>query len=495
MRKTAVMRRPSLPRPSFSRPSLPRPRFSRPSLRRSKPAASGAPNPSPRSEWQRRIGAGVAILIVAAIGFGVGYLVFDEPDSETSSAPAPTAVVVEGGPQPEAVEEIGFPAFATRNTTRVSGVDPTAAAAGVALASYPSQGGVGGPQAAILAPADSWQAALAATPLTADPLASPLLLGGPDEVPPITEQALAGLAPIGLDEADGAEVIAIGDVVAPADSETLAIDGADPAAIADEVDVQRAELTGVKDPDHLLVVSSEAPAYAMPAGAWAARSGDPILFADGNEVPEGTLAVVERHPDAPIYVLGPESVISAKALSKLEQKGAKVTRVGSEDPIENAITFARFVDGDFGWNINDPGHGFTIANTNRPLDAAAGAPLAAGGKPGPMLLTDDSETLPTGLSGFLVDTQPGFIDDPTRAVYNHIWLLGDEDAISVAFQAQVDELTKLAPVSDGTRVPAFPNVGAPPNGSTPPDDLDGPGKRGKGADADGRGNGGGGGGG
>ena len=128
-----------------------------------------------------------------------------------------------------------------------------------------------------------------------------------------------------------------------------------------------------------------------PAAAWAARSGDPILFADGDEVPESTSKVVRKHPDAPIYVLGPESAISDKAIAAIQKKSkSEITRVGEEDPVENSIAFARFVDGDFGWNINDPGHGFTVANISRPLDAAVGAPLSAGGKPGPLLVTDDA---------------------------------------------------------------------------------------------------------
>ncbi len=96
-----------------------------------------------------------------------------------------------------------------------------------------------------------------------------------------------------------------------------------------------------------------------------------------------------------------------------------------------------------------------IANADRPLDAAAAAPLSAGGKPGPLLVTDDPETVPEPLQGFLSDTQPGFVDDPSRALYNHIWLLGDPLALSVAFQAQVDTLTQLARVSAATSGPQF----------------------------------------
>ena len=108
-------------------------------------------------------------------------------------------------------------------------------------------------------------------------------------------------------------------------------------------------------------------------------------------------------------MLGPESAISDKALKEL----GDATRVGAEDPVDNAIEFARFTDGDFGWNINDPGHGFAIANIDRPLDAAAAAPLAAtGGSPGPLLLTDDAASVPPALESFLSDTQPGLRGRP-----------------------------------------------------------------------------------
>jgi hypothetical protein len=404
----------------------------------------------------------IAILVIAAIGFGAGYLVFDDEESGVTAI-APTPIVVEGAAKPDtgdAAAQIGFPSFATRNTTRVGGADPTDDAAGVALASYPTEGGVDGPQAVVLAPADSWQEALAATSLAANPVGAPILLAGRDSIPAITQGALDTLDPRGLGKS-GEQVITVGDVASPDGLKALAINSSSPEGIADEIDAQRAELTGEKHPDHLLVVSSSDAPYAMPAAFWAARSGDPILFADGDDVPDETLAVIKRHPDTPVYVLGPESVISKDALKTMAKKGASVTRVGKEDPVENAIDFARFVDGDFGWNINDPGHGFAIANTDRPEDAAAGAPLAAGGTPGPLLLTDDPDTMPPALTSFLVDTQPGYLDDPTRAVYNHIWILGGEDAISVGFQSQVDDLTKLAPVTNSTSVPDFDTGGKP----------------------------------
>jgi hypothetical protein len=77
------------------------------------------------------------------------------------------------------------------------------------------------------------------------------------------------------------------------------------------------------------------------------------------------------------------------------------------------------------------------------------SPLSASGTWGPLLLSEEPEVVPAELRGYLLDLKPGYEDDPTRAVYNHAWLIGDTAALSVAFQAQVDELVELAPIGSG----------------------------------------------
>ena len=63
--------------------------------------------------------------------------------------------------------------------------------------------------------------------------------------------------------------------------------------------------------------------------------------------------------------------------------------------MENAIAFARYDQGDFGWGVNVPGYNFTVANTARPLDAAAAASLATNGVFAPLLLTDRADHCPS----------------------------------------------------------------------------------------------------
>ena len=123
--------------------------------------------------------------------------------------------------------------------------------------------------------------------------------------------------------------------------------------------------------------------------------------------------------------------------------GGEVRRVSGEDPVANAIALARYDDGDFGWNVNDPGHGFVIARSDSPLGAAVAAPLSASGTWGPLLLTDSADTLPAALRDYMLDVKPGYTTDPTRAFYNHVWVVGDEEAISVSQQAEIDELAEL----------------------------------------------------
>jgi hypothetical protein len=212
-------------------------------------------------------------------------------------------------------------------------------------------------------------------------------------------------------------------------------------------------------PAHIVLVSSEEPSLAMPAAGWAARSGDPVLFVERDSVPEPTREALRDYRDVAVYVLGPESAVSTKAMKEIEKLAPGAQRIGDEDPVVNAIDFATFASGSFGWNINDPGHGFVIARSDRPLDAAAAAPLSGSGTWGPLLLSDDGEAVPEALDRYLLDLKPGYASNPTRAVYNHVWLIGDEEALSVDFQARVDELAELAPVTSGTGVDT---LGPPP---------------------------------
>lgn len=350
------------------------------------------------------------------------------------------------GEEQEAAAELGFPVFATKNTTRIGGADPVADAAAAARAVFPSVSPETRPAAVALVDGGDWRTALAASVLMAEPVGAPMLLTDGTRLPRATEAALEALAPTGSEPAGGAQVVRVGDVPRPAGLESTDLVGPDPYALARAIDAFHASARGTAS-DDVLIVSADEPAYAMPAAAWAAKSGDPILFANRDTLPEPTRAALATHRRPRIYVLGPSDVISPKVTIELRKLGT-VTRLGGQDPQANAVEFARYTDQNFGWGVVDPGHGLVFADPRRPADAAAAAPLSASGKWGPLLLTGDDGELPEVVADYLLDIQPGYRRDPTRGVYNHGWIIGDDEAISVAAQARIDTLLEIRPASN-----------------------------------------------
>jgi hypothetical protein len=347
--------------------------------------------------------------------------------------------------QAEDAPALGFPVFATKNTTRVAGGDPVADAAGSARAVYPARTDESSPRAVVIVEQDDWRAAISAAQLMARPLRAPVLFSDGGELPTASEEALEELAPSGAEEANDAQVIRIGDAAEPENRRVETIEGSSPTALAQAID--RFQIDAAGDPtDAVLVAPADNPEFAMPAAAWAAKSGQPVLWTLKDSLPPETREAIRAHRRARIYVLGPEEAIAGSVVRELERLGP-TTRISGPDPVTNAIAFARYSDGGrFGWNVVDPGHGLVFANVSRTLDAVAGAPFAGSGQYGPLLLLTDAASLPVELQDYLLDIQPGYDEDPVRGVYNHGWLMGDEAAISADVQSRIDALLEIQPV-------------------------------------------------
>jgi hypothetical protein len=180
----------------------------------------------------------------------------------------------------------------------------------------------------------------------------------------------------------------------------------------------------------------------MPAAAWAAKAGDPVLFVRRDAIPADTRAALLAHNQPHIYVLGPPAAISDRTVTELEALGS-VKRIGGPDPAASSVAFARYIDPNFGWGVVDPGHGLVFARADRPLDAAAAALLSASGSYGPLLVVGAPDALDRSLEQYLLDIQPGYSKDPVRGVYNHGWIVGDDRAISVAMQSRIDSLLEI----------------------------------------------------
>jgi hypothetical protein len=386
----------------------------------------------------------VAMLVLAALAAtGCGRKI-NADDS------APPALV---GPPSQARANLGFPEFATKNTTRVPGSGPTQIASAVLRAVYPDPARK--PDAITLVDQSDWRVAVAAAALMAAPFNAPALYSDGTDLPDVTRNTLQALAPEGSSAAGNAQVIRIGNVARPKGLKSSDVAGTTPLGLTRSIaGLIRAAKPGKTS--RVIVTSAEDPAFAAPAAAYAAKSGDPVLFVTRNAVPPETraaLAALAGLARPRIYVLGPSRVISPAVTQELRRLG-RVKRIGGADPITNAIGMARYRDGAFGWGIVDPGHGMVFARVGKPLEAAAAAPLSGAGTFGPLLLLDRIDKVPQVLQQYLLDIQPGFQDDPVRGVYNHGWIVGTRDTISVAEQARIDALLEIVPV----RTPDAPPV-------------------------------------
>jgi hypothetical protein len=437
--------------------------------------AEEKPTPKPEPAEPRRRGIPgpiklVTALVLIAVAFIVIAIVAGGGSKKGKDAAAPTVITTttpsgettttttesepeegegsEGSTEAASAgaDEIGYPSFATSNTTRIGGPDPASNAAAAALAVFPGTSAKQRPVAVALVGTEDWAGALAAAVLMAEPIRAPLLYGEAEGVPEPTAEALESLQPAGGAASGGAAVLAIGKVKVPKGMSAAKVAAGDAATEAAAIARLRDRIAGAP-PAAILLASSSEPAFAAPAAAYAARSGDPILYTDAKELPQETITALRHDEGVPVFALGPGSAISGKVLKEAEEAGGgKVKRISGDNPVAASIAFARYESGKFGWGVTDPGHGFVLARSDAPLEAAAAAPLSASGTWGPLLLTDGADTLPSELRGYFLDVKPGYTTDPTRAFYNHVWIIGDAGQISVEQQAEVNEVAELAKI-------------------------------------------------
>jgi hypothetical protein len=357
------------------------------------------------------------------------------------------------------VAEEGAVTVTTRNTTRVGGADPVVDAAAIARVVYPGLTATSRPHAVVIVDRGDWPAALAAAPFAAAPLNAPVLYSEGGSLPQVTKEALEAMHPTGSAALGGAQVLRIGTKASiPAGYVVRSLPQRDGASVATEAERVLTASTGTT-PREAIVVGAEGPtALQMPAPGLAAESAVPLLPVAGATLPPAgeTLLRSMHHPA--IYVMN-AAHINRTALGALARLG-RVTRVPEEEgagaitPSGASIAAARFTDGTFGWGVKEPGHGLVFARSTRPLDAPAAALLSATGDYGPLLLLETPQTIPQPLVAYLTDIQPAYTSAPefsaVRGVYNHGWLIGDEAAISLTTQAQLDSLLEISPRKQGT---------------------------------------------
>jgi hypothetical protein len=379
----------------------------------------------------------LVVLLAALATVGCGR----KDSSGDNSADTPAVLT----PQRDSFQNLGFPDFATKNTTRVASANATQAAAAITRAVFPDPAAK--PRAVTLVDTSDWRVAVAAAALMASPIDAPMLYSDGDSLPDVSRKVLDALDPQGSKAAGNAQVIRVGNVAKPSGRKTTDLTGATPLALTRAIAGLVISAKSRTAPN-VVIASADDPAYAAPAAGYAAKSGEAVLFVNRDTIPPETRAALASLARPHIYILGPSSVISPKVSKDLRRLGT-IKRIGGQDPVSNAIAFARYYDADreFGWGVSTSGHGMVFARVGRPLDAAAAAPLSGAGSYAPLFLLDGADRISAALQGQLLDTKPAYRTNPVAGVYNHGWIIGDRKAISTSVQTRLDTLLEIGPES------------------------------------------------
>ncbi|GGG24350.1 cell wall-binding repeat-containing protein [Paenibacillus abyssi] len=347
-----------------------------------------------------------------------------------------------------------LPWIASKNTTRVNSSDPAQAAVLVSQMLWMATSDMNRPGGVILANAEDWQTVVVSANLIHHPNDGPILFVDKDGIPDVTRNELTRLRPKGVEMNDGIQVMLVGDLDQAVEEQAIEmgfktdkITADNPAALAKEVDAYYSEVTG-EISQSVIVGSMDSMEYTMPAINWVAHMPEPLLYVTENEIPQGTIdALNARGGNANIYLLGPEAVISAAVEEQLGEYGT-VVRIAGDDPYKNAIAFSRYKDPatGFGWGITTPGHAFSFVSMDSPELALGAAPFSHLGKHTPLLWTD-KDSMPDSVMDYVMSVQPKYEESPTEGPYNHSWLTGDANALTMAAQGEIDAMLEIVSAS------------------------------------------------
>ncbi|MEC0246332.1 MULTISPECIES: cell wall-binding repeat-containing protein [Paenibacillus] len=354
------------------------------------------------------------------------------------------------GSEQSPTSAVSMPWIASKNTTRINTSDPAEAAVLVSKTLWMATSDANRPGGIILANPKDWQTTLVSADLIHHPNNGPVLFVNKDNVPDVTLNELKRLKPIGTETNKGTQVILVGDLDPKVEEQVKAlgyktdkIAGGNPAAVAKAVDAYYTAVAK-ENPPSVIIGSMDSEEYTMPAVNWIAHMPEPLLYVKKDEVPQETVdALKTRGGKANIYLLGPESIISAKVQEQLGQFG-KVVRIAGNDPYANAVAFAKYKDSatGFGWGITTPGHNFSFVNKDSAALALAAAPFSHLGKHAPLLWTD-KDKLPDTVMTYVMSVQPKYKKEPTEGPYNHAWLTGSEDSLTAAAQGEIDSMLEI----------------------------------------------------
>ncbi|MDW7683829.1 MAG: cell wall-binding repeat-containing protein [Bacillota bacterium] len=342
---------------------------------------------------------------------------------------------------------------------RLPGKDAIKVAIAVSQNIYPATFADNKPGAVILVPKDDWMAAVLATEIIHFPINAPILYIDNNNIPRETLDEIKRLDPEGLFLDGNIKVILLtepdGSIERQLKEEKLkfrVLSAETPEKLASLLDDYKAMFH--VDHDDEVIIMPKDPTYAVIATSWVAHMGHSLFYV-GDDGLSASLrnSLAKRPQDAFIYVLGDEKTIPPEVTEELAVYG-HVQRIPGGDPFEMSTGFAAYLDfgpnfgwwirrttRQFGWAVGEAGHNFTFINPDFPLYVPPAAALSHKGKHGPILLVNQ-DTVTASVSRYLRSVQPTFLSSQEQ-LFNHGWIIGDNNAISSSVQAEVDRLLQV----------------------------------------------------
>lgn len=334
----------------------------------------------------------------------------------------------------------------TGTAARLAGEDPIETATVYSQTIYAHAQDKDRPGAVILVRDDDLASAIATTRLQHFPINAPILYltEAGTAIPEVTRKELERLKPEGVMMDNNVKVYVagtIGEEIVRQVEEDLGLDvrqiyGPDPLAYNEALDEYLAILES-NHRDVVLVGSTAALEYALPAANWNSHMGQGFAFVTPDGVPDSTRRILERSwPDYPyIYVFAPPSVVNESVMAELAMYG-HVQRIPGDTPQEMAVRWAGYKDQGLrvdwwisfrsrsvGWGYAEPGHNILIADPTDWRVVVPSGVLSHMGKHAFLILTEPGGGLPQTVVSYLQVLKPTRTY-PSQQVYTHAWILG-----------------------------------------------------------------------
>ncbi|ABW18616.1 cell wall-binding repeat-containing protein [Alkaliphilus oremlandii] len=327
----------------------------------------------------------------------------------------------------------------TLNTTRICGCNIYENAIKVSDIVYADKP----PDSIILASGEIWQDAFTSTSLVHFPRNAPILFTPTNYLDPATLSQIFKLNPKGV---NGIKVFIVGGISYFVQQQLNMLGlGTKRISGMNFYDTAAKTAEYLEYPQNIMVVSGEDYREGLCACAYAAHSGDVILFTQKHQLNWYTRKVIQSTKNPNVFIIGSLNTISKNVEEEIRNLNvAFVDRISGITPYEVAVNFAKYKspNGKFGWGRNyRDGHAFTFTSIHIPHNSASSAVFGHLGKHAPILPVDQNK-LPDAIMHYIESVKPTPKEEP-RPPFMHGWIIGNDNTISSKVQIEIEQALSI----------------------------------------------------